>query len=344
MVNVLFGAMIPLEYRIFCKLTQFLMYEFFSPVFGINVYNLGGICRALIFYGEGMRTLSTIRFVIGCAVLLLTFAGSPLAAAATKTITYANAQDENGHYAVAMMKLALSYSAQTYTYKEIPEAYTQQRMVEEVLNGHEDIMWAATSQSLEDSVLPIRICLYKGLLGHRIFLIRSGDQARFDKVETLDDLRKIPIGQGKGWADTEILQANGLKVMDPVKFNSLMYMLEGGRFDAFPRGVFEPFSEVSKWAALHLEVEQRLMLVYKMPYYFFVSPTNQQLAGDLEAGLNRAIADGSFNKLFLSDPRVQEAVEKASMKSRKIFKLDNPGLPKKTPVDREELWVDASTM
>ena len=283
------------------------------------------------------------NMLLGCAILM--FAGVSFSVqAGAPSVSFANAQDENGRYALAMLKLALSYSDPAYIYKETPEAYTQQRMVEEVLNGHDDVMWAATSQNLENSLTPIRICLYKGLLGHRIFLIRAGDQARFDKVKSLDDLRKIPIGQGKGWADTEILQANGLKVVVPVKFNSLMYMLEGGRFDGFPRGVFEPFAEVNNWSKLNLAVEKHLMVVYKMPYYFFVAPSNKELARKLESGLNRAIADGSFDKLFLSDPRVQEAIQKADMKNRKIFNLDNPGLPKETPIDRAELWVDASKM
>lgn len=286
------------------------------------------------------------RITFSLFITLLSMVGtiSLPAFSAPRTITYANVQDENGRYALAMMKLALGYQDQPTTYSEIPQAFTQRRMEEEVLSGHLSVMWAATSQELENSLLPIRICLYKGLLGHRIFLIRAGDQARFDKVETLDDLRKIPIGQGRGWADTEILQANGLKVIVPTKFDSLMYMLEGGRFDGFPRGVFEPFIEVSTWSKLNLAVENRLMLIYKMPYYFFVSPSNQQLAKDIEAGLNRALADGSFDKLFLSDARVQEAIQKADMKNRKILSLDNPGLPKKTPIDRAELWIDARTL
>jgi hypothetical protein len=294
------------------------------------------------FKGVAMRLVRIIYSFL--AVVAFSVGISLPAVSATRTITYANVQDENGRYALAMMKLALGYSNQPYTYSEIPQAYTQKRMEEEVLSGHLSVMWAATSQDLENSVLPVRICLYKGLLGHRIFLIRAGDQARFDKVESLSDLRGIPIGQGKGWADTEILKANGLKVFDPPKFNSLMYMLEGGRFDAFPRGVFEPFIEASTWSKLNLTVEKRLMLIYKMPYYFFVSPSNQQLANDLESGLNRALADGSFDKLFLSDARVQEAIQKADMKNRKILNLDNPGLPKKTPIDRADLWIDARTL
>ena len=86
------------------------------------------------------------------------------------------------------------------------------------------------------------------------------------------------------------------------------------------------------------------MLVYKMPFYFFVAPSNKQLAADLELGLNRAIADGSFEKTFRNCPNVQEAIQKADMKNRTVFQLNNPGLPRLTPVDRPELWVDPKTL
>lgn len=261
----------------------------------------------------------------------------------TKTIALSNLGDENGKYALSMIKLALSYSNQNYIYNERTENFTQQRNIEELNAGNISVMWAATNTEIESQVLPIRIPLYKGLLGHRIFLIREGDQARFDRINTLDELKTIPIGQGKGWADTEILKANGFKVIAPVKFDSLMYMLDGERFDAFPRGVFEPFKEVGKFSKAHLAVEKKFMLVYKMPYYLFVSPNNKALAAELEKGLKAAIADGSFNKLFMSNPNVQEAIEKADMAHRKVFYLDNPQLPRQTPVDVPEYWVDIKT-
>jgi hypothetical protein len=265
-------------------------------------------------------------------------------AIAEKVIKYSNARDANGVYAQAMLKLAFAHVDQHYTFEEIGEDLTQPRQVEEVRDGKLDVMWTATSQELEDTLLPVRIPLYKGLLGHRILLIRAGDQARFDQVHTLDDLRRIPIGQGTFWSDTKILEANGLKVIKAAKTPSLFFMLDGGRYDGFPRGVFEPFGEVAGHPNLNLAVEKRLMLVYKMPYYFFVSPNNKQLGHDLELGLNRAIADGSFEKVFLSSPNVQEAIQKGDLKNRIIFNLNNPGLPKETPVDRPELWVDPKAL
>ena len=59
---------------------------------------------------------------------------------------------------------------------------------------------------------PIRIPLFKGLFGYRVLLIRKQEQARFDQINTQQDLAKFLGGQGTHWPDTLILQANGLRV------------------------------------------------------------------------------------------------------------------------------------
>jgi hypothetical protein len=260
--------------------------------------------------------------------------------AAPEVIKYNNTGDANGNYALSMIKLALDHVDNKYTLEQLPGEYTQTRLIEDVKTANLDIMWAATNKDLEDEIEPIRIPLYKGLLGHRLFIIRKGDQARFDKVKTLDDLRQIPIGQGASWADTKILEAGGLKVVKTLKYQGLFNMLDGGRFDGFPRGVFEPFGEVANHPNLNLTVEKKLMLVYKLPFYLFVNKERKKLAADLTLGLNRAIEDGSFNKVFLASPNVQEAIQNGDLKNRLIFRIDNPTLSKETPIDREELWVD----
>ena len=122
-------------------------------------------------------------------------------------------------------------------------------------------------------------------------------------------------------------------------------MLDGGRFDAFSRGVHEPFGELANHPNLKdLTVEKNLMLVYRMPFYLFVGKDNKALAKDLENGLNAAIADGSFNEVFFADPSVQDVLAKANMKNRRAFYLDNPTLHKDTPLDRAELWFDPKSI
>jgi hypothetical protein len=255
-----------------------------------------------------------------------------------RTIPYATDMDR---YSLKMLDLALNHIDTPYKVQpDTGEQRTQGRYVDDVISGKVDVMWAATDQDIENKLQPVRIPLLKGLLGHRIFLIHKDDQVKFDQVKTFADLQRLRLGQGTTWADTKILEANKLTVVKTNKYPSLLHMLDGGRFDAFPRGVQEPWSEVNSVPGLELEVEKKIMLVYKMPFYFFVSKNNQKLAKDLELGLNRAIADGSFNEAFFNDPAIRSAVEKADLKNRLVFQLDNPQLPKETPVDRPELWLD----
>lgn len=256
-----------------------------------------------------------------------------------------DSSDPNGPYAVKMIQLALKHIDKKYKLVVTKEPYSQVKIMEEVTNGKLEAFWNSSNAEKESKFTPVRICLYKGLLGNRIFIINKNNQSKFDNVHTLDDLKKITIGQGKTWADTKILESNGLTVVKANKYESLFLMVDGGRFDAFSRGVHEPFGELEKHPNLpDLTVEKHLMLVYRMPFYLFVAKDNKALAKDLEAGLNAAIADGSFDQVFFADPSVQDVMAKADMKNRRAFFLDNPTLSKETPLDRKELWFDPKSI
>lgn len=258
-----------------------------------------------------------------------------------KIIRVNNFSDPNAGYAINMLRLALRYIDKPYRIEISTNDMTQARVNEEVrIGGNLDLAWTSSDAKMEATVLPIRIPLFKGLLGYRILIINKHDQAKFDRVETLEDLKQLTFGQGRTWADTNILEANGFTVIKTNKYPSLFYMVEGGRFDAFPRGVHEPFGELAQRPELELAVEKNLMVAYKMPFYLFVSKNNPELAKDIETGFNRAIADGSFDEAFMNAPEVKDVIEKANMKNRKVFYIDNPTLSEETPLDRAELWFD----
>jgi hypothetical protein len=277
------------------------------------------------------------------AVFALSLLLTPLVSAQT-LVRVNEATDGNGRYAMQMMNLAFSKIETKYKIQVDSSVVTQARNIDDVAEGKTDLLWASTNQDMEDKLLPVRIPLYKGMLGHRIFIINPASQAKFDRVKTLADLKQFTFGQGTTWADSDILASNGLTVIRTNKYQNLFYMVDGGRFDAFPRGVQEPWQELESNASLPLAVEKHLMLVYRMPFYLFTSKKNTKLAADLELGLNRAIADGSFDRLFLNDPMVQAVLEKANLNQRLEFPLDNPTLPKETPLDRPELWLDIKTL
>ena len=281
------------------------------------------------------------RFQLPVFIILLMILGVCQAAfAEVKTLRVNDSNDPNGDYAVAMIKLALDHMDTKYNVDVGKENMTQARANEEVKTGKLDLIWTTTDKATEEELEPIRIPLFKGLLGCRIFIINKKNQHKFDQVKTFEDLKKLTYGQGKTWADGKILEANGLTVIKTYKYDNLFYMVDGDRFDAFPRGVHEPFGEIEKRPDLNLGVENSILLIYKMDLYLYTRKENRKFAKELEEGFNKAIADGSFDQLFYSSPQVKDIMEKANMKNRKVFYLENPTLHKDTPLDRKELWAD----
>lgn len=248
------------------------------------------------------------------------------------------------NYAKGLLKLALSKVPTQYDWQEPVPSVSEERIISMLVDKQLDIVWYATTKDLEERLQPIRICIYRGLLGYRVLMIKKGSQHKFDGIKTLEDLKRVSLGQGRFWADTNVLTANNLKVVKVLKYEGLFHMLDGGRFDAFPRGVHEPWSEMQRYPKLELDVEQNLLLSYINPFYFFVNKSNTQLATDIERGLRIALEDGSFNEYFMNDPTVKDVIAKANLKSRRLIRLENPGLPEKTPVNDKSLWLDPYTL
>jgi hypothetical protein len=283
--------------------------------------------------------------MIKCVLTLMLLVASSVLSAEEKIIRVTDFNDPNADYAIKLLKLGLSHVDTRYRIDINHEDFSQARINEEVRTGGIlDLLWTTGDTESEAILRPIRIPIFKGLLGYRIFIINKDDQPKFDRITTLDELRKLTLGQGRTWADTRILEANGFNVVKTSKYDGLFYMVEGGRFDAFPRGVHEPFGELAKRPTMDLAIEKKLMIAYKMPFYFFVSKDNEKLANDIETGLNRALADGSFDKFFMNAPSIKDVIEKADMKNRRVFYLDNPTLTKETPLDRAELWFDPKNL
>ena len=275
---------------------------------------------------------------IAILLALTTVSVASSAAATTLKLPYLPNQEQN--YELGLLKLALSYGDEPYQFSFAAEEQNDETRIAEIARGSLDLFWAATSSDLEQRLLPVRIPLYKGLLGHRLLVIRQQDAARFANVRTLADLAQLKAGQGRFWSDTRILKTAGLNVVTAVKATSLYPMLDGGRFDYYPRGASEAWREIDEQRALPLIVEPHLLLIYKMPLYFFVSQQNPQLAQRIKQGLERAIADGSFDRYFYGHPEIKALLARSNMKQRTALYLENPDLPSATPLQRPELWFD----
>lgn len=199
-----------------------------------------------------------------------------------------------------------------------------------------DIVWSMTSKLREERYLPVRIPIYKGLIGLRIPLILDGTQDKFGKGITKNAFLSLVAGQGHDWPDTKILRGANITVLGPSTYDGLFGMLAKQRIDYFPRSIVEIFGEAKANEARGLVVEPGIALYYPTALYFFVHKENLELHYDITTALEHIIASGEFDKLFYD--MHQEQIDNAKLSSRKIYHLENPILPAETPLKRKELW------
>ncbi|MFZ6798868.1 amino acid ABC transporter substrate-binding protein [Undibacterium sp. Di24W] len=200
-----------------------------------------------------------------------------------------------------------------------------------------NVVWSSTTEEKERNYLPIRIPLRKGLMGYRLLLVHKDKQDSLKEVRSLEDLKKFSVGQGVGWEDVKLYEANGIAVIE-AKYSNLFRMLSYKRFDFFPRGINEIFRELEKESVQNpnLVVDENLLIYYPWPYYFFVSKSNPQLHKRIEMGLRKMIKDGSFDAIFWKHNG--RAIEAANFKKRHIIYIKNHLLPRATPLNDATLW------
>ncbi|MBD1389047.1 diguanylate cyclase [Neiella sp. HB171785] len=277
--------------------------------------------------------------LVRAAALILSVSVSWFCHGEPRTIVFNNDPAEKEQYLVGLLKLAAEKSGYGLIPKPSSQVLTDAKARKELEAGDLDVYWMAADRTNEKQYMPIRIPLIKGLLGYRIFIINQGDQDKFNDVSGLPELKNLVAGQGRFWGDTPILENAGLPLETSVKYENLFYMLEGDRFDYFPRAVHEPFSEITRFRHLGLTLENKLMLVYPTAMYFYVNNNDPELARALEKGLNTAISDGSFDRYFYSNQLIRNALESTNIRSRRVIEINNPYLPDETPLDRKELWL-----
>jgi ABC-type amino acid transport substrate-binding protein len=282
------------------------------------------------------RIMSMVSRLLACMLLAW-----HVAAAGAEIVRFPKPEfegDRRFDYALQLLQLALSKTGTEYRIQLAEFAMNQERQVLEIEAGRTiDVGPIPSSPEREARLLAIRIPVNKGVLGWRLGLIRKGDQDLLARVNTLEDLKGVRLAQGQEWPDTKILQANGIPVITAPRYEGLFKMLVGKRFDYFPRSIMEIWDEQTTNADT-LEVEPHLALHYFYDAYFMVNRKNTKLAQDIRNGLEKAIADGSFDKLF--QQYYGERLRKAHLETRKVIELRNPLLTPETPSDRPELWYD----
>jgi ABC-type amino acid transport substrate-binding protein len=244
-------------------------------------------------------------------------------------------------YRWKLLDLALAHTRESgESFRLIPyaEDTTQNRAVSLLQSGAIDVIALGTNEERESKILPVKIDILRGIVGFRVFLIRSADQERISQMDDVSLRKQLTLGLNSQWADLPIVRANGFSVTTSSGYQALFDMLAAGRFDAFPRGLNEAQRELDERRQQYPQfaVEKTRALYFPYPIYFWVRKDNQALAQRIERGLKLSLADGSFRKTF----EQYHAAEIATMRREKrhVLRLASPILPHGTPQPDTSWW------
>ena len=174
-------------------------------------------------------------------------------------------------------------------------------------------------------LLPVPIPVTGGILGLRSGWTHRSQMARLATIRTRQDLGEIVLLQGLGWSDVDIFDAAGLRTFT-ARSEDLFRLVDHQRVQLFPRGIAELEREVQLMASSTSDtsLDPHLLLAYPFAGFFYVSPDNQPLADAIQTGFERAIADGSYQRLveeLIFTPWLRRTL---LLKNRRVIALANP--------------------
>ena len=287
-----------------------------------------------------MRMNTTMHLIL--LLLCLSASVGAQTSAAPKVLDIvlpAISEDTRNHldYFPRVLELALSKTLAShgpFQLRQLEKPQTSERLMAELQTGRSvNVIWTSLDKNRATNLLPIRISLLRGLNSYRVFLIRPQDIERFGQIKNLEQLSKLRAGQVSQWPDTQVMRANNLTVITSAHYHHIFSMLAANRFDYFPRGLYEAWEELEQHKNKNITIEPSLMLHYPSPIYFFVNRKNTQLAERIELGLRLAQADGSFDKLLLSFPKIKRGMDEIKNPNRQILELFNPDIPNPSAED-----------
>jgi ABC-type amino acid transport substrate-binding protein len=272
-------------------------------------------------------TRSRLRVAVCILCILISLLPKHVSADQTAPIVVRYpASDSNPHYYkrvkyfVEILELALSKSNHQYQLQKISLPFmNESRSKTNITANLYDVHWLNTQTFLDQDLQPIRIPLCKGLTGWRVFFIRPESQLEFSSIKSADDLKNYTAGNGNDWPEAVLYDHANLPQKLSGSWKGLFYMLKQNRIDYLSRSALEIYDEEDAFPELNLKVESQLIIQYPAAYYFYVSKNNKQLSADIKIGLERAIADGSFDKIF--NRYFSEKLKRLDLGNRRIVKI-----------------------
>lgn len=180
-----------------------------------------------------------------------------------------------------------------------------------------------TQRGAREGLIRIDVPVLNGFMGYRILLIRKKDQPRFSNIKTVEELRKMRMGFGKGW-EGHVYKYNGFSVAEPLNMTMLLKMLAGKRYSFVPLSVVEidDYYEIDGKPVNNLAPEQTLLIYMPLPVYFYVSPEQPILADRLTLGLRYLQENGQLDAIFKM--HFGERLKRLRLSERTLIELSNP--------------------
>lgn len=259
-------------------------------------------------------------------VLLFTLFSTTLMAKQPITLTLPSQLDDGHRFYHELLYEALTQAGHEVRIEIPREHIPQKRVLKMVESDQLSLTWMLSTPYRDERYLSIDVPLTNGLIGKRVLLIPPELQARFDDIDSIEDLRssKLVAGLGMSWFDVEVWNTNQLNVyLEDGEWRSLYKKLSvDGEVNYFPRGI----NEVAAEALLnqHLVIEQRLMLVYERDFKFYLSPAMLPHMNELDAALKTAQQNGLIDRLV--EKHWGESFEQLNPTQRVVIKLDLPSL------------------
>lgn len=284
-----------------------------------------------------MSSCISLHTVLPKLMCLLMCLYLPVTTAAVWKITYPKQPIEDSihvTYTIELLKLALEKTGVRFEINPTDEITLQGKAFNLLSNNRSiNIVWSMTNEQREADFLPIRVPIFKGLIGWRVLLVEPNMLPKLER----SNLREHSVVQGMDWPDTKILQANGFNVVNATNYDEAFMIMHRSQAGMFPRSVIEVIAEMADDNLRRdLMIEPNYVLQYPAAMYFFVNKRDKILARLLEQGFAKAMADGTFDALF--NATYLPVLEELKVSQRTLVKLTNPLLPLETPLFEEHLW------
>jgi hypothetical protein len=225
-----------------------------------------------------------------------------------------------------------------YEFETVNVDMTTGRALTETKSGELiNLFIAPHSKVWDEGAIPIKIPIRQGLLSYRLLLVNKQHLHKFKNIENMDDLKHLIAGLQENWVTTSIFKELGFNLVVGHNFEGLFQMLDRGRFDYFPRAIYEIYDELNsrKSKLQNVVIEPTLAIYLPTKTYVYVSPSAPRVAKRIEAGLSELLESGEMKQIL--ETYYGEDILRANLSNRKIIKIENTDM--KDDEDMNEQYI-----